>query len=82
MALKIEHIDTTRVTGTLDGYHSFEIRTDAKGAIAHINDWTREFAGRSVKNASEMRSMAYEVLARYRESQRGSAGATMVPMPS
>lgn len=74
MALKIEHIDEHSVRGTLDGTLDFTISHGEAGTIAKIANWSRAFADRSARTVAEMRCLTYELLARYREDQRG-AGA-------
>jgi hypothetical protein len=70
MALEITHIDKTQVVGVLDGALPFHVSRKKNKLSARIASWEKEKADRSHTTARSMRSAAYEMLARYRESQR------------
>lgn len=70
MALKITHIDETRVEGFLDGTLPFHVRRQKGNLSARIASWSKEKADHGPKTLNSMRTAAYEMLARYRESQR------------
>lgn len=69
MGLKITTIDSDHVHGTLDGVLNFEIASKGGRIFARIHNWTREISDRSTTSVGCMRSLAYEVLARYREDR-------------
>ena len=73
MSLEITHIDKTQVVGVLDGVLPFHVSRTKDRLSARIASWKREKADRSHTTTNSMRSAAYEMLARYRESQRQAA---------
>jgi hypothetical protein len=72
MALKIEHIDVNEVRGTLDGALNFEVKQEADGIVARVQDWSLRFVDQSIKSVADMRSIAYVGLANYRTYQKNS----------
>ena len=73
MALKIDHIDQATLTGVLDDAHRFEIVADGETIVARVNTWSREMTGRTVRSIKDMRLLAYEALARFREATATAA---------
>lgn len=70
MGLKIEHLDETRVTGTLDGSLPFSIENTGTALRARIASWVHECAPLGLEGAAEMRHAAYSVLAKFREQHK------------
>jgi hypothetical protein len=70
MALKITHIDQDEVEGVLDGSLPFQVSRKPEGLTARIAGWKHERLEQLPKTMQSMRAAAYEILARYRESQR------------
>jgi len=72
MALEILYINENRIEGVLDGLITFHLQKSKGKMTAKIADWKREHEIHEAEAQASMRSTAYEMLARYRESQRAS----------